>query len=61
MTIVVIDVQSLEDGLREDAAIWQTGKGDPTPRISFVSYELMHKVLAPNRMAILQAMIGLDR
>jgi predicted transcriptional regulator len=31
---------------------------DPTPRIVFVSYELFYKVLAPNRMVIVQAMTG---
>jgi predicted transcriptional regulator len=31
---------------------------DPVPRLIFVSYELMHKVLAPNRMAIVRAMTG---
>jgi len=31
---------------------------DPTPRLVFVSYELMHKVFAPNRMVIVRAMTG---
>lgn len=58
MQTLVIDVQTLEEGLREDAAIWESGEGDPTPRVSFVSYDLLHKVLAPNRMAIVRAMRG---
>jgi predicted transcriptional regulator len=41
------------------AAIEREGdKPDPTPRLSFISYELMHKVLAPNRMTIVQSMTG---
>lgn len=58
MQTLVIDVKSLEDGLREDAAVWNTGIGDPAPRISFVTYELMHNILAPNRVAVILAMTG---
>ncbi len=53
---VVIDVRSWDQMF---ADIEREGDNpDPTPRISFVSYELMHKTLAPNRMAIVEAMSG---
>lgn len=38
--------------------IIESGLADPTRRFSFLSYEDLHKVLAPNRMAIIRAMTG---
>ena len=58
MTTLEVDVQSLEMGLRADAAAWKSGRHDPTPRLSFVSWALLHKVLAPARIDILRAMGG---
>lgn len=55
---MTIDVRTLEESLDDFSRAWKTGKLDPTPRISFASYELLHKVLAPNRMAIIIAMSG---
>jgi predicted transcriptional regulator len=51
-------VRSLEQGLADFEHVWQTGEADPQPRISFASYDLMHKILAPNRVAIIRAMAG---
>ena len=56
--IVVVSVRSLDEVLDGFEHALSTGDLDPTPRISFISYELMHKVLAPNRMSIVQAMTG---
>jgi len=56
--IVVVSVRSLDDVLDGFEHALTTGVLDPIPRISFVSYELMHRVLAPNRMSIVQAMTG---
>jgi predicted transcriptional regulator len=61
MTTVVIDVQTLDESHADFVRSWETQNFDPTPRISFVSYELMHKILAPNRMTIIQAMTGAGR
>ena len=58
MNTVVVEVRSLEDSHREIRQLLASGKGDPTPRISFVSWDLMHKILAPNRIAIIRAMTG---
>ena|SRR5690606_40958377 len=55
---VTIDVRALEESLDGFSRAWKTGKLDPAPRISFVSYELLHKVLAPNRMEIIRIMSG---
>lgn len=55
---VTIDVRTLEESLDGFSRAWKTGKLDPAPRISFVSYDLLHKVLAPNRMAIIRIMSG---
>jgi predicted transcriptional regulator len=55
---VIVEVRSLEQGLADFEHVWNTGKPDTQPRISFVSYDLMHKILAPNRVAVIQAMTG---
>jgi len=54
---VVFDVRTLEASLDDVADAW-TVEAPQVPRISFVSYDLMHKLLAPNRMAILRVMLG---
>lgn len=58
MRILEVSVSSFEATLERFAQVWETGRGDPTPRHSFVSWNLLHKVLAPNRMSILMAMRG---
>jgi predicted transcriptional regulator len=59
MKTVVIDVRSLDDAFDAVERAWEGGKAaDSTPRLSFVSYELMHKVLAPHRIGIVRAMAG---
>ncbi|MBI4923755.1 MAG: glycosyl transferase family 1 [Devosia nanyangense] len=44
--------------MRNLRALLSSGKTDPVPRINFVNWELFHRILAPNRMAIIQAMTG---
>jgi len=58
MRTVVIEVKSLEETFAHDRAILASGKADPYSRISFVSWELLHKMLTPNRMAVLQTLTG---
>jgi predicted transcriptional regulator len=58
MKTVVIEVKSLEESHREIRELLRSGNVDPIPRISFVSWELFHKILAPNRVAVIQAMTG---
>lgn len=55
---VIVDVGGLDQSLNDFSLALETGNADPTPRISFASYDLLHKVLAPNRMAIVRAMTG---
>ena len=58
MKTLVIEIKSVEQSHREIVEMIERGDGDPVPRIGFVSYELFYKVLAPNRMAIIQMMTG---
>ena len=58
MKTVVIEVKSVEDSHREIVELLERGGAVPTPRIGFVTYELFHNVLAPNRMAVIRAMAG---
>ena len=58
MKTIVIEIKSVEQSHREIVAMIERGDVDPVPRIGFVSYDLFHKVLAPNRMAIIQMMTG---
>ncbi len=58
MNTVVISVKPLAESRRQLRELVRSGRSDPTPRINFVSWELFHRVLAPNRMAVLNAMTG---
>ena len=58
MKTIVIEIKSVEQSHREIVEMIERGDVDPLPRIGFVSYELFYKVLAPNRMAIIQMMTG---
>jgi predicted transcriptional regulator len=55
---VVIDVKSPEENRRDIIELIESGEGDATPRISFVSNELLHKVLAPARLELIRVMAG---
>ncbi|MDP1732704.1 MAG: transcriptional regulator [Devosia sp.] len=54
----MIDVRTLDQALDDVVTVWETGAAEPHAHLSFESYEALHKVLAPNRMAIIRAMIG---
>jgi len=54
----VISIKSLEQSRREVRELLASGKADSVARINFVSWDLVHKVLAPNRMEIVQTMVG---
>lgn len=56
MNTVTIGVSSVEETKRRMKAAF---RGEPQgSRISFVSFELLWKVLAPNRMALVMALTG---
>jgi len=57
MRTVTLGVGSLDDAKARLAAAFR-GKSQADPRINFVSHELLWRVLAPKRWAILQAMAG---
>ncbi|MBS4048676.1 MAG: transcriptional regulator [Alphaproteobacteria bacterium] len=57
MTTVTITVESL-DAVKQRMAAAFRGKKQGGPRISFVSHELMWRILTPKRWAILKAMLG---
>ncbi len=54
--VLIIDIRSWDEMLADIERDGETP--DPTPRITFISYDLMHKVLAPNRMTIIRSMAG---
>jgi predicted transcriptional regulator len=58
MTTVVFNIQTLQSALSDVATAWKTGKEEASPRISFETWELMHKVLSPRRLEIIRAMAG---
>ncbi len=58
MKTVVISVMPLDQSREQVRRLLASGGGDPVSRINFVSWDLFHKVLAPNRMQIVQAMAG---
>lgn len=56
MRTVTFCVSTLDEFRRRMSAAFD---GSPQePRIAFVSYELMYKMLTPKRMELLQAMMG---
>ncbi|MBM3010019.1 glycosyl transferase family 1 [Citrobacter freundii] len=62
MKTVTIKIETMKDfaadvmSAMNTAATGERGAGDGV--ISFPSWAVMHKVLAPNRMAVIQAMAG---
>src|SRR3954453_13207853 len=58
MSTVTISVMPLAQSRAQLRELARSGKDDPVSRINFVNWELFHRVLAPNRMAIVQAMAG---
>ena len=55
---LVIDLSTIEESLDVFERVWESGVAEPAHRYSFPTYESMHKVLAPNRMAIIRMMMG---
>nr|WP_176730395.1 transcriptional regulator [Devosia insulae] len=55
---LVISVMSHDESMQDLQRLLESGGVDPTPRFNFVSYDLLHRILAPNRMAIIQTMSG---
>ncbi|MEO8884188.1 MAG: transcriptional regulator [Devosia sp.] len=55
---LVMRVSTLEQSLDNFERVWETGIAEPHALLTFVSYELMHKILAPNRMEIIRAMLS---
>jgi predicted transcriptional regulator len=58
MNTLVIEVKSVAQSNKEIAELLARGGSDPTPRLIFVTYDLFHRMLAPNRMAVVKAMSG---
>jgi predicted transcriptional regulator len=54
--MLIVDIRSWDELLSDVEKDGETP--DPTPRFSFISYDLMHKVLAPNRIGIIRSMTG---
>jgi len=58
MKTVIIEVKSPEESFAEMRQSLKSGKPDTCARISFVSFELLWKVLTLNRWNVVQAMTG---
>lgn len=58
MNTVTIGVASLADSQRRLAAAYKGNAEAQAPRIDFLSFELLHKVITPKRWEILKVMAG---
>jgi predicted transcriptional regulator len=58
MSTVVLDIQSVEDTLREAAEAMESGRAAGHDRISFATPELLWMVLTVKRWEILEALCG---
>lgn len=58
MKTVTLDVRAPERAMAAFADAWRTGQPDASARISFASPELLWKVLAAKRWALLKALCG---
>jgi predicted transcriptional regulator len=58
MKTVILEVRTPEDAMAGFAEAWNTGKAQKSARISFASPELLWKVLAARRWALLKALCG---
>lgn len=57
MSTVRFSVRTLDQALSGFGDAWRSGAGQKQA-ISFASWDVMHRVLAPNRLAIVRAMTG---
>jgi predicted transcriptional regulator len=53
-----IRIESLEDVQRAVLDVTRTGGPENSARLSFLSYDAMHRVLSPKRLEIVKAMTG---
>lgn len=58
MKTLRIRIESLEDVERAISRAMTTGRPENEAGLSFTSYEDMHRVLSPKRLAIVRAMTG---
>ncbi len=58
MKTVTLRIEKLDQALDRFADAWKTGSGADRDVIAFEDWEVMHRVLSPNRMAILRALGG---
>jgi predicted transcriptional regulator len=58
MKTVILEVKSAEESFADMRRALKSGKPDKHARISFVSFELLWKVLTPNRWRVVQALTG---
>ena len=58
MKTVVLDVRSPNEAMADFIRVWKTGKGEKAARITFVTPELLWKVLTAKRWQLLKAMCG---
>jgi predicted transcriptional regulator len=56
--MLLIEIRTPDEVFAELAGENEADVFDPTPRYSFLSFESMHRALAPNRMAIIRTLTG---
>lgn len=58
MKTITFKVQTLASVLDDVEIAWKTGEAATTPQFSFVTWEVMHKILSPKRLEIVKVMAG---
>jgi predicted transcriptional regulator len=58
MKTVTFEVRAFDDTLADIASSLRSGAPETEARISFDSWEVMYRVLAPNRLALVRTMAG---
>lgn len=58
MKTITFRVQTLASVLDDVEIAWKTGEVETTPQFSFVTWEVMHKILSPKRLEIVKVMAG---
>lgn len=58
MKTLTVRIESLENMSARSFEVMRTGRSAKSAGLSFPNYALMHKVLAPKRLAIIRAMSG---
>ena len=59
MSTVILKVADLNAALADFKNVWTSGQKEPEA-LTFASWDLMHKILSPKRLAIIRSLCGRD-